>query len=79
MNNEIVELEEEGIAAQTPKTGTFADLGLSEEILKAVTEMGFTGPSPIQAQGIPPVMEGMDVIGQAQTGTGCLLYTSRCV
>ena len=70
MNNEIVELEEEEIAAQTPKTGTFADLGLSEEILKAVTEMGFTSPSPIQAQGIPPVMEGMDVIGQAQTGTG---------
>ena len=69
MNNEIVELEEE-IAVQAPKNGTFADLGLSEEILKAVTEMGFTSPSPIQAQGIPPVMEGRDVIGQAQTGTG---------
>ncbi|MPR36884.1 DEAD/DEAH box helicase [Salmonirosea aquatica] len=69
MNHEIVELEEE-TAVETPKTGTFADLGLSEEILKAVTEMGFESPSPIQAQGIPPVMEGLDVIGQAQTGTG---------
>ncbi|SEI98994.1 ATP-dependent RNA helicase DeaD [Dyadobacter koreensis] len=49
---------------------TFADLGLSENILKALTEMGFTKPSPIQAQGIPAVMQGSDVIGQAQTGTG---------
>ena len=44
---------------------TFADLGLSENILKALTEMGFTKPSPIQAQGIPAVMQGSDVIGQA--------------
>ena len=49
---------------------TFADLGLSENILKALTEMGFTKPSPIQSQGIPAVMQGSDVIGQAQTGTG---------
>ena len=49
---------------------TFADLGISENILKALTEMGFTKPSPIQAQGIPVVMQGSDVIGQAQTGTG---------
>ncbi|GAB2773964.1 hypothetical protein GCM10027275_16220 [Rhabdobacter roseus] len=49
---------------------TFADLGLSENILKAVNEMGFEKPSPIQEQGIPPVMQGYDVIGQAQTGTG---------
>lgn len=49
---------------------TFEELGLSENILKALTEMGFTKPSPIQAQGIPAVMQGSDVIGQAQTGTG---------
>jgi len=49
---------------------TFADLGISENILKALTEMGFVKPSPIQAQGIPAVMQGSDVIGQAQTGTG---------
>jgi ATP-dependent RNA helicase DeaD len=49
---------------------SFSELGLSENILKALTEMGFTKPSPIQAQGIPAVMQGADVIGQAQTGTG---------
>lgn len=49
---------------------TFEELGLNEDILKAVLEMGFTKPSPIQAQGIPAVMQGSDVIGQAQTGTG---------
>ncbi len=49
---------------------TFSDLGISESILKALTEMGFEKPSPIQAQGIPAVMQGSDVIGQAQTGTG---------
>ena len=48
----------------------FSELGLSENILKALTEMGFEKPSPIQAQGIPAVMQGSDVIGQAQTGTG---------
>ena len=51
-------------------TENFSELGLSEEILRAVTEMGFTNPSPIQAQAIPPVLQGYDVIGQAQTGTG---------
>ncbi len=49
---------------------TFEELGLNEDILKALQEMGFTKPSPIQAQGIPAVMQGSDVIGQAQTGTG---------
>ncbi len=48
----------------------FSELGLSENILKALTEMGFEKPSPIQAQGIPAVLQGSDVIGQAQTGTG---------
>ncbi len=48
----------------------FSDLGISEEILKAVEGMGYTHPSPIQAQTIPFLLEGHDVIGQAQTGTG---------
>lgn len=48
----------------------FSDLGISEEILRAVEEMGYTTPSPIQSQAIPFVLEGRDVIGQAQTGTG---------
>ncbi len=49
---------------------TFGELGVSEEILKGLAAMGIEKPSPIQAQGIPPVLEGHDVIGQAQTGTG---------
>lgn len=52
------------------ETIRFEELGLSPQILKAVTEMGFEATSPIQAQAIPVVMSGQDVIGQAQTGTG---------
>lgn len=48
----------------------FEDLGLSKEILKAVEDMGFEEPSPIQMQAIPFILQGRDVIGQAQTGTG---------
>ncbi|WP_026970023.1 DEAD/DEAH box helicase [Algoriphagus terrigena] len=51
-------------------TVKFSDLGISGEIVRAVEEMGYTTPSPIQLQAIPFVLEGRDVIGQAQTGTG---------
>ncbi|MBI3902624.1 MAG: DEAD/DEAH box helicase [Nitrosomonadales bacterium] len=49
---------------------SFATLGLSEEILRAVTERGYTEPTPIQAQAIPVVLSGRDLMGGAQTGTG---------
>ena len=49
---------------------TFADLGLSEELLKAVEDTGYTTPTPIQAEAIPQVLRGRDVLGLAQTGTG---------
>lgn len=48
----------------------FSDLGISAEILRAVEDMGYTHPSPIQTQTIPLLLDGRDVIGQAQTGTG---------
>jgi len=48
----------------------FDSLGLSPEILKAVSESGYTKPTPIQAQGIPEVLKRRDIIGIAQTGTG---------
>ncbi|MGL5313716.1 MAG: DEAD/DEAH box helicase [Peptostreptococcaceae bacterium] len=48
----------------------FEDLQINENIKKAVIEMGFEEPSPIQAQSIPVILSGKDVIGQAQTGTG---------
>ncbi|MBX6752661.1 MAG: DEAD/DEAH box helicase [Thermorudis peleae] len=49
---------------------TFADLGLSPELLRAVQEAGFSAPMPVQARVIPIVLSGRDVIVQAQTGTG---------
>ncbi|MEP3224925.1 MAG: DEAD/DEAH box helicase [Parasphingorhabdus sp.] len=48
----------------------FADLGLSDELLKAVADVGYDEPTPIQAQAIPPVLMMKDIIGIAQTGTG---------
>ena len=48
----------------------FDELGLAPEILKAVTEEGYTNPTPIQAQAIPIVLSGKDLMGGAQTGTG---------
>jgi ATP-dependent RNA helicase DeaD len=49
---------------------TFRDLGLSEPALEALAHLGYERPTPIQEQAIPPLLEGRDVIGQAQTGTG---------
>jgi len=49
---------------------TFADLGLSDELLRAVSEAGYDTPTPIQRQAIPSVLMGRDIIGIAQTGTG---------
>ena len=48
----------------------FDELQLDERIVRAVTDMGFEAASPIQAQAIPVQLEGLDIIGQAQTGTG---------
>lgn len=49
---------------------TFEELGLHPLLLKAIHDLGFQRPTPIQAQAIPPVLEGRDLIGCAQTGTG---------
>jgi ATP-dependent RNA helicase RhlE len=49
---------------------TFHELGLDESILKSIDEFGFKEPTPIQAGSIPHILEGRDVIGSAQTGTG---------
>ncbi|MBB88308.1 MAG: ATP-dependent RNA helicase, partial [Xanthomonadales bacterium] len=48
----------------------FASLGLADSILATVAELGYTTPSPIQSQAIPYLLEGRDVLGMAQTGTG---------
>ncbi len=49
---------------------SFTDLGLSEEVLKAVSDAGYTEPTPIQEKAIPTVLMGRDILGCAQTGTG---------
>ncbi|HAO97819.1 MAG TPA: ATP-dependent RNA helicase RhlE, partial [Gammaproteobacteria bacterium] len=48
----------------------FSKLGLSDSILKAVTQQGYDKPSPIQEKSIPVVLEGKDLMAAAQTGTG---------
>ena len=52
------------------ETVRFDELNLCPEILRGIKEMGFEEASPIQTQAIPVAMEGYDIIGQAQTGTG---------
>ena len=54
----------------SPAAITFADLGLSDDALKAVSKLGYDTPTPVQAQAIPVVLEGSDVIAAASTGTG---------
>ncbi len=54
----------------TRKSMDFTSLGLSEPVLKAVADAGYVQPTPIQAQAIPIVLTGRDVLGTAQTGTG---------
>ena len=56
--------------ADAPHAVTFADLGLSEKVLSAVTDAGYTTPTPIQAGAIPHALQGKDILGIAQTGTG---------
>jgi ATP-dependent RNA helicase DeaD len=55
-----------------PRSGaaSFRDLALSEPVLRALTDVGYEAPSPIQAATIPVLLSGVDMLGQAQTGTG---------
>jgi ATP-dependent RNA helicase RhlE len=57
-------------AARTTEAATFRDLGISEDRLAAVEAEGWTTPTPIQVKAIPSALEGKDVVGIAQTGTG---------
>jgi ATP-dependent RNA helicase RhlE len=55
---------------ETKKYMTFDKLGLSPELLRAVSDQGYTIPTPVQAQSIPVILEGHDIMAGAQTGTG---------
>ncbi|MBI1250013.1 MAG: DEAD/DEAH box helicase [Alphaproteobacteria bacterium] len=57
-------------ASPQPAAPSFDGLGLSDDILRAIADSGYTTPTPIQAQAIPIVLQGRDVLGIAQTGTG---------
>jgi len=54
----------------TDSTPNFSQLGLIAPVLKAIQDVGYEAPSPIQAESIPPLLAGHDLVGQAQTGTG---------
>ncbi len=56
--------------AASPSTPSFRELALSEPVLKALADVGYESPSPIQAATIPVLLSGVDMLGQAQTGTG---------
>lgn len=60
----------EDVSEEIENSGSFEKLGLDTKILKAISDMGFDSASPIQEQAIPIELEGRDMIGQAQTGTG---------
>jgi superfamily II DNA/RNA helicase len=71
--DEVIETAENSAPTSStapPQANGFEGLGLSPEILKAVADSGYTTPTPIQAQGIPVALQGRDLIGIAQTGTG---------
>jgi ATP-dependent RNA helicase RhlE len=53
-----------------PRAGSFRELGLNAELVRAVEELGFTRPTPVQADAIPPALEGRDVLACAMTGSG---------
>ncbi|HSG06203.1 MAG TPA: DEAD/DEAH box helicase, partial [Nitrospiria bacterium] len=63
------EIDESGLVEEQPLP-TFEELGLHPDILKALSEKGYVRPTPIQAEAIPQLLEGKDLIGGSQTGTG---------
>lgn len=63
-------VSEQGDAADQHGAVTFADLNLDERVLRALSDVGYETPSPIQAEAIPPLLDGHHVVGLAQTGTG---------
>ena len=65
------EVETDEILIEEPeKVNPFEQFGLSAELVKAVKEVGYETPSPIQLKTIPILLSGKDIVGQAQTGTG---------
>ena len=75
MTQAAFDAADEASAAETVESATeslpaFDELGLSDEILRAIENLGYTAPTPVQAGSIPVVLEGRDLLAAAQTGTG---------
>ena len=75
MTQAAFDAADEANAAQAVESATenlpaFDELGLSDEILRAIENLGYTAPTPVQAGSIPVVLEGRDLLAAAQTGTG---------
>ncbi|MFN7752448.1 MAG: DEAD/DEAH box helicase [Pseudomonadota bacterium] len=68
--SETLAVQQETPSAPPPAEPSFHDLGLAPEVLRALDELGYRLPTPIQSQAIPHVMRGVDLLGGAQTGTG---------
>ena len=62
--------QEENTSSVTQSDVGFEDMELTDEMMKALDRAGYESPSPVQAGVIPPALDGNDVMGQAQTGTG---------
>ena len=58
------------MSTEIPKLPTFDSLGLHKPLLQTISTLGYESPSPIQLEAIPPLLEGRDILGQAQTGSG---------
>ena len=58
------------MSSSTPELPTFESLGLRKPMLQTISALGYESPSPIQLEAIPPLLEGRDILGQAQTGSG---------
>jgi ATP-dependent RNA helicase DeaD len=61
---------EEEKTVESENINTFNQFGLKGELMKAINDVGYETPSPIQLKTIPLLLEGKDIVGQAQTGTG---------
>jgi ATP-dependent RNA helicase RhlE len=70
LTNTTVDTNTPAESADSPVSITFADFGLDPRVQKAIGEQGYNTPTPIQAQAIPHVLAGKDLMGAAQTGTG---------
>ena len=70
MDLEELEIKQDAVSGEALQERRFEDLGLSPEVLEAVSAAGYETPSPIQAKAIPALLQGKNLLGTAQTGTG---------